>query len=481
MDNEHMLLELDHISKIYGDLHAVDDLSLTVPQGQWLAIVGSSGSGKTTLMNMIGCMDTPSKGSVMLEGRRLEDLNARQLADVRKNMIGLVFQKFYLVPHLTAVENVMVAQYYHSVVDEKQAMEALERVGLKERAHHLPGQLSGGEQQRVCIARALINCPKLILADEPTGNLDEKNEKIVLDLFRQLHEQGTTIIVVTHDALVASCAQREIMLNHGVLVGEQWNDEDAKRAYEAAGGKPAFTGSAAEGAQNGGVAISFARPHESRENRRYGRGQRCRCGWRCRRYGRRARRHERGAGMSAAQSNAVKVIALSAASIALLSACGEPKATPMDDEYAGNSGESVQSQENKSKTDGKAADNTAGGDATTKNHADDANSTTSSKQDTGNYADGDYSVNGQYGPVGEDTIDVQLTVKDQNVTAVKIVGHPFTSISKKHQNDFAKAVPDAVVGKPLKDLKVDKLAGASWTSEAFNKALEVARQEASIQ
>ena len=260
MDNEHMLLELDHISKIYGDLHAVDDLSLTVPQGQWLAIVGSSGSGKTTLMNMIGCMDTPSKGSVMLEGRRLEDLNARQLADVRKNMIGLVFQKFYLVPHLTAVENVMVAQYYHSVVDEKQAMEALERVGLKGRAHHLPGQLSGGEQQRVCIARALINCPKLILADEPTGNLDEKNEKIVLDLFRQLHEQGTTIIVVTHDALVASCAQREIMLNHGVLVGEQWNDEDAKRAYEAAGGKPAFTGSAAEGAQNGGIAISFADP-----------------------------------------------------------------------------------------------------------------------------------------------------------------------------------------------------------------------------
>ena len=217
-----MLLELDHISKIYGDLHAVDDLSLTVPQGQWLAIVGSSGSGKTTLMNMIGCMDTPSKGSVMLEGRRLEDLNARQLADVRKNMIGLVFQKFYLVPHLTAVENVMVAQYYHSVVDEKQAMEALERVGLKERAHHLPGQLSGGEQQRVCIARALINCPKLILADGSRRNLDEKNEKIVLDLFRQLHEQGTTVIVVTHDALVASCAQREIMLNHGVLVGEQW-------------------------------------------------------------------------------------------------------------------------------------------------------------------------------------------------------------------------------------------------------------------
>ena len=195
-----MLLELDHISKIYGDLHAVDDLSLTVPQGEWLAIVGSSGSGKTTLMNMIGCMDTPSKGSVSLEGRKLEDLNAGQLADVRKNLIGLVFQKFYLVPHLTAVENVMVAQYYHSVVDEKQALEALKKVGLKDRAHHLPSQLSGGEQQRVCVARALINNPKLILADEPTGNLDEKNEKIVLDLFRQLHDQGTTVIVVTHDA-----------------------------------------------------------------------------------------------------------------------------------------------------------------------------------------------------------------------------------------------------------------------------------------
>lgn len=258
--NGQMLLELDHISKIYGDLHAVDDLSLTVPQGEWLAIVGSSGSGKTTLMNIIGCMDTPTKGSVKLEGRRLEDLNAGQLADVRKNVIGLVFQKFYLVPHLTAVENVMVAQYYHSVVDERQALEALDKVGLKDRAHHLPGQLSGGEQQRVCIARALINCPKLILADEPTGNLDEKNEHIVLDLFRALHEQGTTIIVVTHDALVASCAQREIMLNHGVLVGEKWNSDEARAQYEAMGGRPASTGAQVEGAQHGDLPVEFEDP-----------------------------------------------------------------------------------------------------------------------------------------------------------------------------------------------------------------------------
>ena len=216
MDNEHMLLELDHISKIYGDLHAVDDLSLTVPQGQWLAIVGSSGSGKTTLMNMIGCMDTPSKGSVMLEGRKLEDLNAKQLADVRKNMIGLVFQKFYLVPHLTAVENVMVAQYYHSVVNEQQALEALERVGLKERAHHLPGQLSGGEQQRVALARAFAPAPQLVLADEPTGNLDAATGHQIIELMFAINaERGTTLILVTHDEEIAARCARRLRMHAG--------------------------------------------------------------------------------------------------------------------------------------------------------------------------------------------------------------------------------------------------------------------------
>lgn len=255
-----MLLDLEHVSKIYGELHALNDLNLTVPRGQWLAVVGSSGSGKTTLMNILGCMDTPTTGSVRLEGRPLEDLNPTQLADVRKNVIGLVFQKFYLVPHLTALENVMVAQYYHSVVDEKQAMEALDRVGLADRARHLPGQLSGGEQQRVCVARALINDPKLILADEPTGNLDEANEELVLDLFRQLHDQGTSLVVVTHDALVASCAQREIMLNHGVLVGEQWNDQKAKDAYVAAGGQPASSGSAGSQGGTGDVPVGFSDP-----------------------------------------------------------------------------------------------------------------------------------------------------------------------------------------------------------------------------
>ena len=221
-----MLLELSHVSKIYGDLHALDDLSLEVPRGQWLSVVGSSGSGKTTLMNIVGCMDTPTKGSVRLDGRELGSLNAAQLTDIRKNVIGLVFQQFHLIGHLTALENVMVAQYYHSMPDEKEALEALDRVGLADRATHLPRQLSGGEQQRVCVARALINYPKLLLADEPTGNLDETNEEIVLDLFNQLHQDGTTLMVVTHDALVAEQGQREIRLDHGKVVKETWHDHD---------------------------------------------------------------------------------------------------------------------------------------------------------------------------------------------------------------------------------------------------------------
>ena len=225
MGSENILLELDHISKIYGDLHAVDDLNLTVPEGEWLAIVGSSGSGKTTLMNMIGCMDTPSKGSVMLEGRKLEDLNAKQLADVRKNMIGLVFQKFYLVPHLTAAENVMVAQYYHSVVDEKQALEALERVGLKDRAHHLPGQLSGGEQQRVAIARTVAKNPKILLCDEPTGALDYHTGKQVLRILQDMsRKRGATVVIVTHNSAIAPIADRVIRMHDARVKSIETNE-----------------------------------------------------------------------------------------------------------------------------------------------------------------------------------------------------------------------------------------------------------------
>ena len=218
--SEDALLQLQGVSKIYGDLHALDNVDLTVKQGDWLSIVGPSGSGKTTMMNIIGCMDTASKGQVTLDGHDISKASKHDLTQLRRETIGLIFQQFHLIGHLTALENVMVAQYYHSLPDEKEALAALDRVGLAERAGHLPSQLSGGEQQRVCVARALINYPKLVLADEPTGNLDEKNERIVLDIFKQLHKDGTTLIVVTHDTTVASQGTREIRLDHGKVVGE---------------------------------------------------------------------------------------------------------------------------------------------------------------------------------------------------------------------------------------------------------------------
>lgn len=218
------LLELKNISKIYGDLHALDDVSLSVEKGEWVAIMGPSGSGKSTMMNIIGCMDKPSVGQVLLDGKDISKESQRNLTTIRRDKIGLIFQQFHLINYLTALENVMVAQYYHSMPNEKEALEALERVGLKDRAKHLPSQLSGGEQQRVCIARALINNPEIILADEPTGNLDEANENIVLDLFRQLHNEGTTLIVVTHDPEVGDVAQRVVRLEHGKILSDTMNE-----------------------------------------------------------------------------------------------------------------------------------------------------------------------------------------------------------------------------------------------------------------
>ncbi|MDR1185998.1 MAG: ABC transporter ATP-binding protein [Bifidobacteriaceae bacterium] len=220
------LLELEEVSKVYGELRALDSVSLSVPRGQWLSIVGPSGSGKTTLMNIVGAMDRASSGSVLLDGVELSQLGSKELARIRRQTVGLIFQKFHLISHLTAVENVMVAQYYHSMPDESEALAALDRVGLKARATHLPSQLSGGEQQRVCIARALINYPALVLADEPTGNLDAANEETVLDIFRSLHADGTTLVVVTHDPSVAAEGQREIALDHGRMVREVFHDHD---------------------------------------------------------------------------------------------------------------------------------------------------------------------------------------------------------------------------------------------------------------
>ena len=222
------LLEVKNISKVYPGLKALDNVSLTVNEGEWVAIMGPSGSGKSTMMNIIGCMDKPSLGEVLLDGVDISKESSKRLTDIRRDKIGLIFQQFHMVNYLTAVENVMVSQYYHSMPDEEEALEALGRVGLRERARHLPSQLSGGEQQRVCVARALINHPELILADEPTGNLDEANENIVLDLFAQLHKEGTTLIVVTHDPEVAEAAQRTIVLEHGRVAREIINENFGK-------------------------------------------------------------------------------------------------------------------------------------------------------------------------------------------------------------------------------------------------------------
>ncbi|MBQ6505665.1 MAG: ABC transporter ATP-binding protein [Flexilinea sp.] len=222
------LLELHGISKIYGDLKALDNINFNIDNGEWVAIMGPSGSGKSTMMNIIGCMDKPTLGQVLLDGKDISKLTKKELTEIRRDKIGLIFQQFHLVNYLTAVENVMVAQYYHSIPDEQEALEALERVGLKERAYHLPSQLSGGEQQRVCIARALINHPEIVLADEPTGNLDEANENIVLDIFQQLHKEGTTLIVVTHDPEVGDVAQRVITLEHGKITRDALNESFGK-------------------------------------------------------------------------------------------------------------------------------------------------------------------------------------------------------------------------------------------------------------
>jgi putative ABC transport system ATP-binding protein len=223
------MIKLKSVSKVYpakaeangGVIRALDNISLSVDAGEWLAMMGPSGSGKSTMVNLIGCLDRPTSGEIWLDGQEVANISAGELNRVRAEKIGFVFQQFHLIPYLTAVENVMLAQYFHSMTDEREALEALERVGLKERAYHLPSQLSGGEQQRVCIARALINDPKIVLADEPTGNLDAQNEEIVLRLLRELHQQGRTIIMVTHDPVVARLADRRIELHHGKIAAQE--------------------------------------------------------------------------------------------------------------------------------------------------------------------------------------------------------------------------------------------------------------------
>jgi putative ABC transport system ATP-binding protein len=227
-----MLIELKNVTRVYRsnvEVKALDEVSLTVAPGEWLAIMGPSGSGKSTLVNLIGCLDQPTRGEIWIHDANVSQMSAAELNRFRAEKIGFIFQQFHLIPYLTAIENVMLAQYFHSMTDKAEALAALERVGLADRADHLPSQLSGGEQQRVCIARALINDPQVVLADEPTGNLDALNEELVLRQLRELHAQGRTIIMVTHDPAVAHLADRLLELHHGKIASQQQfvtNDEE---------------------------------------------------------------------------------------------------------------------------------------------------------------------------------------------------------------------------------------------------------------
>lgn len=222
------VIRAENLQKVYkmGDnlVKAVDGVNLNVFEGEYLVIMGPSGSGKSTLMHLMGCLDKPTAGEIYIGDVAVSKLNDAQLARVRSKMIGFVFQQFNLLPRLTALENVELPMIYAKVpreVRKKRAKELLTLVGLAERTHHRPTQLSGGQMQRVAIARALANEPQIILADEPTGNLDSKSGQEVLKIFSELHSNGLTIIVVTHDPEIAELGERVIHMKDGRIVSQE--------------------------------------------------------------------------------------------------------------------------------------------------------------------------------------------------------------------------------------------------------------------
>ena len=212
-----MVLELQNISKNFGNVIALKSVNLSVQKGDWVSIMGPSGSGKSTLLNIIALLDEPSGGEYRLMGKSMRDLSEEEKIVIRREKIGLIFQQFHLIPYLTALENVALAQFYHSSVDLEDAKAALEKVGLGHRISHLPSELSGGEQQRLCIARSFINNPDILLADEPTGNLDGENEKIVLEAFCKLRDEGKTIILITHNPEIGEYGNKKVLLRHGEM------------------------------------------------------------------------------------------------------------------------------------------------------------------------------------------------------------------------------------------------------------------------
>ena len=227
------MIEMQDIVKQYtlgGEtIYALDHVSLRVEKGEYVTSIGPSGSGKSTLMNLIGCLDTADSGSYLLNGKPIRKYRERQLAEVRSKQIGFIFQGFNLLPKLSALENVELPMIYQGVrasERKKRAVAALERVGLGERMKHRPNQLSGGQQQRCAIARAIAVHPSLILADEPTGNLDQKTGREILTIFDELHQAGNTIVLITHDPKVARCGQRMIRIEDGRLYEPKEADAD---------------------------------------------------------------------------------------------------------------------------------------------------------------------------------------------------------------------------------------------------------------
>ncbi|MCU0486668.1 MAG: ABC transporter ATP-binding protein [Anaerolineales bacterium] len=224
------LIDVKDLTKTYGvgdaTVHALAGVTTTVTQGEFVAVMGPSGSGKSTLMNIIGCLDRPTSGVYLLEQRDVSRLSKNELAQVRNQKIGFIFQSFNLLARLSALENVMMPMLYNpdSKLNDRErkrrAIEALEAVGLAQRLHHHPNQLSGGQQQRVAIARSLVNRPSLILADEPTGNLDSRSGEEIMDLLHNLHAQGGTVVMVTHEPDIAAHAQRIICVRDGVVISD---------------------------------------------------------------------------------------------------------------------------------------------------------------------------------------------------------------------------------------------------------------------
>ncbi len=227
MAQDFPLIKFEHVSKIYqtGEIavRALDDVSFTIHRGEFVAIIGQSGSGKTTLLDILGCLNRPTEGEYQLNGQSIQTLSDHALTTIRNQQIGFIFQTFQLLPRKTALENVQLPLLYAGLsrVDQRErALELLTRVGLDNRTHHYTNQLSGGQQQRVAIARALANKPDIVLADEPTGNLDSQSGQDILTMFHQLHAQGQTIIMITHDQDIASQAQRRISVADGKIVSD---------------------------------------------------------------------------------------------------------------------------------------------------------------------------------------------------------------------------------------------------------------------